>query len=129
MSDFLAIAVVKGKVLHLVDWDRPCWFLADNPKGDRLIPEPNSILTDALLFYAFSDFDMPFDLFAGNRGANRVVEMKDSNKSHNLDEVRTILRGRSGPLVLLAHFGTLDDLISKDISKHQTEIKTAKILD
>ena len=129
MSDFLAIAVVRGKVLHLVDWDRPCWFLADNPKGDRLIPDPNSILTDALLFYAFSDFDMPFDLFAGKRGENRVFEMKDSNKSHNLDDARTILRGRKDPFVLLAHFGKLDDLISKDISKHQTEIKTAQILD
>jgi len=51
MSDFLAIAAVKGKVLHLVDWDRPVWFLADNPLGDRIIPDPNSFLTDASSFF------------------------------------------------------------------------------
>ena len=127
MSDFLAIAVVQGKVLHLVDWDRPCWFLADNPKGDRLIPDPNSILTDALLFYSYSDFDMPFDLFAGKRASNRVFEMKDSHETHNLDEARKILRSRKEPFVLLAHFGTLDELIAKDIAQHRTQVLTAKI--
>jgi hypothetical protein len=53
MSDFLAIAAVRGKVLHLVEWDRPVWFLADDPEGDRIIPELNSIFTDALMFFHF----------------------------------------------------------------------------
>jgi hypothetical protein len=127
MSDFLAIAAVRGKVLHLVDWDRPCWFLADNPEGDRLIPDPDSILTDALLFYSFADFDMPFDLFAGKRNKNKVFEMKDSHDFHSLDEARRTIRGRKEPFVLLAHFGQLDELIQKDIQLHKTNIMTAQI--
>ena len=127
MSDFLAIAAVRGKVLHLVDWDRPCWFLADKPEGDRLIPDPDSILTDALLFFSFADFDMPLDLFAGKRNRNKVFEMRDAHDFHSLDEARGIIRGRKEPFVLLAHFGKLDELIQKDIQLHKTKIMTAQI--
>lgn len=129
MSDFLAIAVVRGKVMHLVDWDRPCWFLAEDPKGDRLVPDPNSILTDALLFFSYSEFDMPSDLFAGKRKTNRVFEMKDAQDSQNLDKARKILRSRKEPLILLAHFGPLDSLIKRDIAQHQNKIVTAQILE
>ena len=62
MSEFLAIASVRGKVLHLVEWDRPVWFRADDPEGDRIVPELDSFLTDALLFYSFADFDMPQEI-------------------------------------------------------------------
>ena len=127
MSDFLAIAAVRGKVLHLVDWDRPCWFLADKPEGDRLIPDPDSILTDALLFFSFADFDMPFDLFAGKRNKNKVFEMRDAHDFHSLDEARKIIRGKKEPFVLLAHFGTLEENIRIEIEEFSTPILTAPI--
>lgn len=129
MSEFIAIAAVRGTVIHLVDWDRPCWFRADNPKGDRLIPDLDSMLTDALLFFAFADFDMTFDLFAGERGKNRVFEMKDAIGPMGIDESRKVLRGKTNllPFILLAHFGGLDNNLKTDIDSFQTPILTAPI--
>jgi len=129
MSDFLAIAVAQGKVLHLVDWDRPCWFLANDPEGDRLIPDIDSILTDALLYFCFSEFEMPKDLFAEIRNQRKVVEMRSILNLNDLEESRKALRGRSIPFVLLAHFGNLDQEIQRDIELHATKIKTAQIID
>lgn len=127
MSDFIAIAVARGKVLHLIDWDRPCWIRADDPKGDRLIPDIESMLTDALLFYSYSDFDMPRDLFAGQRGKNQVFEMKDSNANLEIEEARSVLRNRKEPFVLLAHFGKLDQHLKDDIGHFTTPILTSEI--
>ncbi len=127
MSDFLAIAVAQGKVLHLVDWDRPCWFLANDPEGDRLIPDIDSILTDALLYFCFSEFEMPKDLFAEIRNQRRVVEMKEILNLHDLEDSRRILRSRNKPFVLLAHFGILDESLKSDQERFSTPILTAPI--
>jgi hypothetical protein len=127
MSDFIAIAVVRGRAIHLVDWDRPCWFRPDAPNGDRLIPDLEGILTDALLFFSYDDFDMPFDLFAGQRGKNRVFEMKDASGIQNIDEARKVLRGRNQPFILLAHFGSLDSHLKKDIDMFKTPILSSQI--
>lgn len=127
MSDFLAIAAVQGKVLHLVDWDRPCWFLANDPEGDRLIPEIESILTDALLYFCSSEFDMPSDLFANTRNQRRVFEIKDSLNLHDLEESRRILRSRKKSFILLAHFGILDESLKSEQDKFSTPILTAPI--
>ena len=49
MSDFIAIVNIGVKVLHIVEWDKPVWFLADNPNGSRIIPRPHKLLKDALV--------------------------------------------------------------------------------
>jgi hypothetical protein len=127
MSDFIAIAVARGKVLHLIDWDRPCWLRADDPRGDRLIPDVDSMLTDALLFFSYSDFDMPRDIFAGQRGNNQVFEMKDGKGYVEVQEARKVLRSRKEPFVLLAHFGKLDQHLQSDIELFTTPIITSEI--
>lgn len=127
MSDFLAIAAVRGKVLHLVDWDRPVWFLADDPEGDRIVPDLGSMLTDALLFFSFADFDMPLDLFAGQRRERRVFEMNHSKQYSEVERARSILRSRKEPFVLIAHFGKLDGHLAEDIERFSTPILTAQV--
>jgi hypothetical protein len=127
MSDFLAIAAVKGKVLHLVDWDRPVWFLADNPLGDRIIPDPNSFLTDALLFFSYQDFNLSIDLFEGQRGENRVYQMSDSTHFDQLYNSRNLIRNTPGPIVLLAHFGPCDSNLVSDLKQFNTPIHISQI--
>ena len=127
MSDFVAIAAVRGQVIHLVDWDKPCWFRPDNPMGDRLIPDLESLLTDALLFFAYEDFELPFDVFAGQRGNNRAFEMRDASGTNSLSEARKVLRSRSKPFILLAHFGNLDVHLKHDIESIKAPILTAPI--
>ena len=127
MSDFIAIATVRGKAIHLVDWDRPCWFRPDEPKGDRLIPDLDSMLTDALLFFAYDDLGLTIDLFAGKRGRDQVFEMKDASGIQKVSEARKVIRERSGPFILLAHFGHLDIHLKSDIESLKTPVLTASI--
>ena len=68
MSDFLAIAAVRGKVLHLVDFDRPVWMNAEDPTGDRIIPDLDNMLTDALLFFCHEELGISKDIFDTKRG-------------------------------------------------------------
>lgn len=127
MSDFLAIAAVRGKVLHLVDWDRPVWFLADDPEGDRLIPELNSIFTDALLFFSFQDFNLSYDLFEGQRGKNKVFQITDATHFNQVEKSRTLIRNNPGPIVLLAHFGPCDSNLANDLQQINTPIHICQI--
>lgn len=127
MSDFLAIVAVQGKVIHLVDWDRPCWFSPENPEGERLIPNINYMLTDALLFFAFENFDLPRDVFIGRRQKGQVLDLNDSIEPEGISEARMTLRGKKQPFVLLAHFGNLDSILKADIALFRTPILTAPI--
>ena len=127
MSDFIAIANVNGKVLHLVDWDRPVWFRADDPMGDRVIPDLENMLVDGLLFFAYSDFDMPMDIFAGQRGKRQVLEMKQAGQYSEVDKARSILRSRKEPFILLAHFGELDINLKSDLETLAAPTLKAKI--
>ena len=127
MSDFIAIANVNGKVLHLVDWDRPVWFRADDPMGDRVVPDINHMLVDGLLFFAFADFDLPLDIFAGQRGKKQVFEMKEANRYSEVDKARSLLKNRKEPFVLLAHFGGLDVNLQNDLVTFNTPVLRAEI--
>jgi hypothetical protein len=127
MSDFLAIATVRGKVIHLVDWDRPVWFLADKPFGDRIIPDPNSIFTDALIFFSYQDFNMSMDLFEGQRGANKVFQMSDATYFNQVENSRIWVRNTPGPIVLLAHFGPCDSNLANDLKQFNIPIHISQI--
>ena len=127
MSDFLAIAAVKGKVLHLVDWDRPVWFLAEHPLGDRIIPDPNSVFTDALLFFSYQDFNLPSDLFEGKRGNNRLFEIEDATHFDQLEKSRAFIRNNQGPTILFAHFGACDSNLANDLQQFKTPIHICQI--
>jgi hypothetical protein len=120
MSDFLAIATVRGKVFHLVDWDRPVWFLADKPFGDRIIPDPNSIFT-------YQDFNMSMDLFEGQRGANKVFQMSDATYFDQVENSRIWVRNTPGPIVLLAHFGPCDSNLANDLKQFNIPIHISQI--
>lgn len=127
MSDFLAIAVSDSKVIHLVDWDKPCWFSANSPKGDRLIPSPNSILTDAILFFFQDQVGLSSDPFRAQRGLGTLVDCDRLPDQKSLEEARLEIRGKRHKFLLIAHFGNLDALIREDIIRHKTEILTARI--
>lgn len=127
MSDFLAIAVSDSKVIHLVDWDRPCWFSPISPKGDRLIPSPNSILTDAILFFFQDPLSLSSDPFKDQRGLGTLVDCDRLPDQRSLEEARLEIRGKKHNFFLIAHFGNLDTLIREDITRHKTEILTARI--
>jgi len=127
MSDFLAIVANEKAVLHLVDWDRPCWFRADDPTGDRLIPSLDSMLTDALLLFFQDQFEIDVDPFAKKRNGRSVLNVNDFPNSQELDQARKSIQKQKTHFILFAHFGNLDSALERDISLHSTPILTAQI--
>lgn len=127
MSDFLAIVANEKAVLHLVDWDRPCWFRADDPTGDRLIPSLDSMLTDALLLFYLDQFELDIDPFEKQRNGRSVISVNDLPNSQELNQARQSIQKQKTPFILFAHFGNLDAVLERDISHHSTPILTARI--
>ena len=127
MSDFLAIAASNKRVVHLVDWDRPCWFRADDPEGDRLIPGLDSIFTDAVLFFFSDEFKLSHDPFRNHRGKRKLIDANEYNDLQALNIARQEICKEKSTSILLAYYGHLDKLMQEDIMRHQTKILTAKI--
>ena len=127
MSDFMAIVANEKAVLHLVDWDRPCWFRADDPTGDRLIPGLDSMLTDALLLFFQDQFELDIDPFEKQRNGRSVINVNELPNSQELNEARKSIQVQKARFILFAHFGNLDAVLERDISLHSTPILTARI--
>lgn len=125
MSDFLAIAAVRGKVLHLVDFDRPVWMRADNPIGDRIVPDLENMLADALLFFCHEELGLSQDIFATKRGRDSLFDL--STKIDGLDQARQEVRGSKKEFVLLAHFEKLESIFGEELGGFSLPVIPAAI--
>ncbi len=127
MSDFLAVAAINGTVLHLVDWDKPCWFRADSPDGERVIPHHEFFLTDALALLAADEFDLKQEAQFPWRRDSIVYNLSAAEYQSELVEIRRKIRAKQNPSILISHFGKLDFLLTQDVSKLSLEVLTAPI--
>jgi hypothetical protein len=127
VSDFLAIAAINGTVLHLVDWDKPCWFRAGSPNGERVIPHPEFFLTDALAMLAADEFGLKQEAQFPWRRDCIVYDFTDPKYESDLRTLRHLVRAKSIPFLLVSHFGNIDVLLKQDLSKLSLRVLTAQI--
>ena len=127
MSDFLAVVAINGTVLNLVDWDKPCWFRADSPNGERVIPHPEFFLTDALALLAADEFDLKQEAQFPWRRDCVVYNLTEAEYQGDLVEMRRKIRAKRNPSILISYFGKLDFLLTQDVSKLSLEVLTAPI--
>ena len=127
MSDFLAIVAINGTVLHLVDWDKPCWFKASAPRGERVIPHPDYFITDALAVLASEEFESSQEAQFAWRGESIVYDFTDPKYQSDLGTLRHLVRGKSNSFLLVSHFGNIEVLLKQDLSNLSLKVLTAQI--
>ena len=127
MSDFLAIVAINGTVLHLVDWDKPCWFKASAPRGERVIPHPDYFITDALAVLAAEEFDLSREAQFAWRSKSIVYDFTDPKYQSDLKTLRHLVRAKSNPFLLVSHFGNIEVLLKQDLSNLSLKVLTAQI--
>ena len=126
MSDFIAIVNVGGKVLHLVDWDRPVWFLADNPNGSRIIPRPKSFLTDALVFFASEEFGIN-NPFKELKKANDLIDLNTIKDNEEFLAAFKFISKIDKPWIFIATFGRMDKAMRDEIDRISIPVITSEI--